>query len=147
MASDSITDVGRRMRSLLIRKGFHDPRAMRGTVSWILENQGWFTITWVTVTNYAGDPKLVRFRNDVHGELPKTQWRFKAPDVFRFELTAHASEMTHDALAEIIDYSGVARTAARSEFDRHPPRFAWGGEHGNYGWTEQAWNYARSRDY
>ena len=78
-------------------------------------------------------------------QLPKTQWPFDQPEVFHYELTAHTSELSNSVLAELMDYSALARTAPKAAFDRHPPLFGWGGNHGHYGWTRKGWEYANQK--
>jgi hypothetical protein len=143
----SLSDIGYRLTSLLSRrKGIIDPRFVRGTVSWLLHRDGWITPVWTTVTYYSGDPNLVRFRNDLVIKLPKGQWQHDLPGLFRYELTAHIAEIRGDSLLyEIIEYSELARTASRGNFDRHPPRFCYGADHGGYGWTKAAWNYHQNK--
>jgi hypothetical protein len=142
MKSVALRQVAWRMKFLLLRrKGVADARLTGQTLSWVLDRDDWFTPVWTYLSHYSGDPKLVRFRNDLVTRLPKSQWPFEQPRLFRYELTAFTDELTDKILTEIIDYSELARIASHAQFDRHPPRFGWGGQHGNYGWTKRAWEY------
>ncbi len=134
------------MTFLLARmKGRSDPRCYKETVSWILERDGWFTPAWTSLTYYSDSDKLIRFRNDFDIQLPKAQWPFKLPKLYKFELTAHADELSGTVLEEIVVYAELARTASKGQFDRHPPRFCFGGDAGHYGWTEKAWQFENER--
>jgi hypothetical protein len=142
----SLSEIGHRMISLLHgRQKVIDPRFVRKTVSWILDRDGWLTPVWTTLTNYSDDPNLVRFRNDFQVTLPKSQRPYDVPDLFHYELTAHSFELSDTVLSEIIDYSELARTASKARFDRHPPRFDRGADHGHYGWTRLAWKYQKNK--
>ena len=139
-----LTDVGNRILSLLYRReGAIDPRFRCNSITWILDRDGWLTPTWISLKNYSGDSNLVRFRNDMNVVFPKNQWIHKLPYLFKYELTAHISEITDELLVEIIDYATQARSMPNSTFDRHPPRFFCGGDGGDYGWTQTAWNYQK----
>jgi hypothetical protein len=110
----SPADAAHQMVSLIARrKGVVDPRYVRETVSWILSRDGWLSPVWSTLRNYSGDKNLIRFRNDLSITLPKAQWPFETPHVFRYELTAHVSELSDGVLLEIIAYSELARTASK----------------------------------
>ena len=88
----------------------------------------------------------MRFRNDIVTQLPKSQWPYDKPDQFRFELTALIHELDDHLLTEIIEYCELARRQPKARFDRHPPRFSMGADHGGYGWTKEAWRVQSSRD-
>ena len=69
----------------------------RETVYWRFTRNGWVTVLWLTVTNYATG--LLRLRNDVIASVPKNVWPFPLPARPSFELTFHWSEVT-DAIGE-----------------------------------------------
>jgi len=138
--------LGQKMVSLLHRlKGKNDPRCFKSTVSWILEKEGWLTPVWVSIRHYSRSEELFRFRSDLAISLPRTQWPFDTPDIYKYELTAHVDELSKEVLEEIISYAELSRTAPNAAFDRHPPRFGFGGDAGNYGWTEKAWNFQNGK--
>jgi hypothetical protein len=60
------------------------------TVYWRLAQDGWTTVRWVTVSQYA--PELLRLRNDLHPFLPGYVWPFPLPEYRPFKLTFHYSE-------------------------------------------------------
>ncbi|MCX6916972.1 MAG: hypothetical protein NT167_28700, partial [Verrucomicrobia bacterium] len=80
--------------ALCDRPGVQRSTLRRDTISWRVERDGWSTVLWVTVTEYA--PGLIRLRNDVYASIPRDVWAFALPKRQRFELTFHWTEMTTD---------------------------------------------------
>ena len=74
------------------RPGVSGGGVTRETVYWRFARDGWVTVLWFTVTNYA--PGLLRLRNDVMASVPKTIWPFPLPARPSFELTFHWTEVT-----------------------------------------------------
>jgi len=64
------------------------------TVYWRLAQDGWTTVRWVTVSQYA--PELLRLRNDLHPFLPGYVWPFPLPEYRPFKLTFHYSEFNRE---------------------------------------------------
>ena len=136
----TLGDIGAHMTYLLRkRENVVDPRYRGGLLSWILDEKGWLTPVWTHLTFYGSSKDIVRFRNDLVTQFPKSQWPHAEPKQFRFELTAALQEFDPDILNEVIDYCILARRQPKSGFDRHPPRFPKGADHGGYGWTDLAW--------
>lgn len=143
----TIAEVGRKMLDILHHRKFvRDPRYRSGTLSWLIEDEGWLTPVWTFIGFYSSTNDVVRFRNDVGIRLPKAQWPHKIPDQFHFELTGLIRELNDEMLTEVIDYCELARRQPKSKFDRHPPRFPMGADHGGYGWTEKAWELQSRRN-
>lgn len=128
------------MNYLLLKlDNVEDPRYRGGLLSWLLDEKVWLTPVWTHLTFYGSANDVVRFRNDIVTHFPKVQCPYREPDQFRFELTAHICELDAQLLNEVIDYCILARRQPKSGFDRHPPRFPMGADHGGYGWTQLAW--------
>ena len=143
----TLTDIGFGMVSILHkRKGVVEPRYRGGLLSWLKDDKGWLTPVWTHVTFYSSSNDIVRFRNDLLTKLPKSQWCHRNPDQFRFELTAMIPELDEHLLEEVIDYCELARRQPKAKFDRHPPRFPRGADHGGYGWTTKAWETQNDRN-
>lgn len=136
----TLAEIGSHMTYLLRKRdNVVDPRYRGGLLSWLLEDKGWVTPVWTHLTFYDSERNIVRFRNDITTRFPKSQWPYREPDQFQFELTASLAEMKAELLNEVIDYCNLARRQPKSEFDRHPPCFPIGANSGCYGWTQQAW--------
>lgn len=127
------------------RKSVIDPRYRGGLLSWLVEDKGWLTPVWTNITYYSCGNEIVRFRNDLVAVLPKSQWPHRNPDQFRFELTALISELDNSILEEVLTYCELARRQPHANFDRHPPQFPMGADHGGYGWTAKAWAFQNSK--
>jgi hypothetical protein len=101
----------------------------RETVYWRWERGGWATVLWFTATNYA--PGLVRLRNGVVANIPKTCWPFSLPKRPSFELTFHSSEVKGEIGGALFAY--CAASAGENlvigwelfEEERSYPRYAW----------------------
>jgi hypothetical protein len=84
---------------------------------------------WFTATNYA--PGLVRLRNGVVANIPKTCWPFSLPKRPSFELTFHSSEVKGEIGGALFAY--CAASAGENlvigwelfEEERSYPRYAW----------------------
>ena len=128
------------IRQLDRRKHVEEPRFRGHLLSWLIVEDGWITPVWTHLTFYSGEQDVVRFRNDLVTNLPKSQWKYRQPEQFRFEMTAMIDECTDRLLCVVIDYCELARRQPRSGFDRHPADFPAGADHGGYGWTQAAWD-------
>jgi hypothetical protein len=101
----------------------------RETVYWRWERDGWATVLWFTVTNYA--PGLVRLRNDVDANIPKTVWPFSLPKRPSFELTFHCSEITGGIGEALFAYCAASAEENLMigwelfEEEQSYPRYAW----------------------
>jgi hypothetical protein len=67
------------------------------TIYWLVREDNWTSVRWVTVAQYA--PELLRLRNDLHPFIPKQVWPFPLPEIRNFELMLHWTEIT-EALGE-----------------------------------------------
>jgi len=94
MGARQAASVLSRGMKLCDRSGVQRSAFRRDTISWRVERDGWSTVLWVTVTEYA--PGLIRLRNDVYASIPRDVWAFALPKRRRFELTLHWTEMTTD---------------------------------------------------
>ncbi|MFD2256782.1 hypothetical protein ACFSSA_08855 [Luteolibacter algae] len=142
----TLAEIGAHMTFLLRRRDdVEDPRYRGGQLSWLLGENGWMTPVWTHLTFYSSMKDIVRFTNKISTQLPKTQWPHREPNQFRFEMTALIEELEPDLLDEVIDYCNLARRQPKAGFDRHPPRFPKGSDHGGYGWTERAWELQNKR--
>jgi hypothetical protein len=143
----TLTDLGHEMTFILRRrKHIEDPRYRGGLLSWLLVDDGWITPVWTHLTHYSEKNDVVRFRNDLHTQLPKSQWNHRLPGQFSFEMTAMVEECNTRLLTVVIDYCELARRQPKSGFDRHPPEFPTGASHGGYGWTQKAWDTVSERN-
>jgi hypothetical protein len=101
----------------------------RETVYWRLSRDGWETVVWFTVTNYAAG--LIRLRNDVVASVPKTVWPFALPSRPSFELTFHWSEVTEKLGEPLLAYGAASAEVNLSmgwklfEEEQLYPRYAW----------------------
>src|SRR5437879_1919782 len=60
------------------------------TIYWRVSRDGWTSIQWVTISQYA--PELLRLRNDLQPFIPTRIWPFALPECRPFKLTLHQSE-------------------------------------------------------
>jgi hypothetical protein len=75
-------------------QGVESSGLTKETIYWRITRDGWSTVCWVTVSQYA--PELLRFRNDIEGVVPRHVWPFRLPERRHFKLTVHSSEITHE---------------------------------------------------
>jgi hypothetical protein len=143
----TLSEIGRQMVDQLnwSKKGVTDARFSKSLLSWLMVQDGWVTPVWTHLTNYSGEKDVVRFRNDMVTNLPKSQWNHQLPDQYHFEMTAMISECTDELLNAVIDYCELARRQPKCGFDRHPPEFPCGPGNGSYGWTQLAWETMNER--
>jgi hypothetical protein len=103
------------------------------TIFWRLALNGWTTVRWVTVTQYARE--LLRLRNDLPPFIPTNVWPFALPEYRPFKLTLHWSEFNASLGEPVFAFCGAMADKAAVHgwhlFD---------GEQGypGYAWTQLA---------
>lgn len=110
--------------------GFDDARNRTGTVSWIVRDEGWWTLNWISVFKFC--PGVVRFTNRFNVRPPARQWPYALPSVHPFELNAALAEVDDSLLEEVVAHAQAAReitpwpqTAPPKFSDAHGAHFAW----------------------
>ena len=88
-------------RGLQELHGFEEVKCTKNHIGWVVTRDAWIGFRWAYVSYVSGCPiDFIRLRNDVVSTFPKTFWRFPIPEIPKFELTVHRSEITHSFVSE-----------------------------------------------
>ena len=112
----------------------------RETISWRVSRNGWSTVHWFKVTEYA--PELLRLRNDGWPEVPRIIWPFALPERRTFELTFHWTEIRRE-LGEVL--FAFCSTLEEPGVMLGWPLFAGEQTYPGYAWTPKAREFYATR--
>jgi hypothetical protein len=103
------------------------------TVSWLVADQGWWTVRNLTVSLYS--KRCVRFTNHGWHRIPKSLWPFQLPaddGATSFEITAHDTELSRPF------FELLMRAVIDPSKEFKAPHFVGGKCTPSYAWTIKA---------
>ena len=92
-------------RGLQQLHGFENVKCTKNHIGWIISQNPWLGFRWTYVSYVSGCPTdFIRLRNDVISTFPKSFWPFPLPEIPKFELTVHHSEITPNFVSEFSSF-------------------------------------------